>query len=108
MFQDLNEILLFLHQHAGNSKGILGRVLRLNIMAPSNRFDRYLMELIEDGHVDINMRLSSENKSKLDTDLISFSISKKGVIFIEKGGYEFITKRDFHFIQPSNFVGEQL
>jgi hypothetical protein len=108
MFQDLNEILLFLHQHAGNSKGTLGRVLRLNIMAPSNSFDRYLMELIEDGHVDINVHQSGVIKTKLDTDLISFSISKKGVTFIEKGGYEFITKREFHFNQSSNFVGKQL
>jgi hypothetical protein len=108
MYQDLNEILLFLQKHAGNTKGILGRVLRLNIMAPSNRFDRYLMELIEDGHVDIKVRQSEEVKSKLDTDLVSFSISKKGVTFIKNGGYEFIPKRDFHFIQPSNFVGEQL
>jgi hypothetical protein len=107
MYQDLNEILLFLHQQSGNSKGILGRVLRLNIMAPSHRFDRYLIELIEDGHVDIKVRQSSEIKSKLDTDLISFSISKKGVTFIKNGGYEFIPKRDFPFNQPGNFVGEQ-
>ncbi len=108
MYQDLNEILLFLHQHAGNSKGILGRVLRLNIMAPSHRFDRYLIELIEEGHVDINVHQSGVIKTKLDTDLISFSISKKGVTFIKNGGYEFIPKREFYFNQPSNFVGEQL
>lgn len=108
MYQDLNEILLFLHQHAEYTKGILGKVLRLNIMAPSHRFDRYLMELIEDGYVRIDVHQSGAIKTKLDTDLISFSISKKGVTFIKNGGYEFIPKRDFPFNQPGNFVGEQL
>lgn len=108
MYQDLNEMLLFLHQHSANPKGILGRVLRLNIMAPSHRFDRYLMELIEDGYIDIKVHQAGEFKLKLDTDIISFSLSRKGTVFIENGGFEFITKRDFRFIQPSNFVGEQL
>lgn len=108
MYQDLNEILQFLHHHTSNSKGILGRVLRLNILAPSHRFDRYLIELIEDGNVEINVHQSGEIKLKLDTDLISFSISQKGLAFIENGGYEYISRRDIRFSQPSTFVGEQL
>jgi hypothetical protein len=108
MYQDLNEILLFLNQHEGDSKGILGRVLRLNIIAPSIRFDRYLIELIENGYVDINVHQSGIIKSKLDSDLISFSISKKGKTFIENGGYEFIPKKKNSSSQPSNFVEELL
>lgn len=93
MYQELNEILFYLSLKDESQYGSLGLVIRLNVFSSSNRFDYYLNVLIEEGNIDrVNTRTEEINQ-KLNTNLVSFILTKRGLVFIREGGYNHSFKK---------------